>query len=81
MDQAYGRENGGFEPSNAAIPSQAGMPPMSPMNPNGRTGQQASQQLQIGNGNGVSAGQVEHGDFAEERRGGNKFLNFFLCRC
>lgn len=82
MDQAYGRNDATYDPSNVAVPSQAGLPPISPIGATNRGGPQASQQMQIGNGNGMSAGQAgENGEFAEERRGGNKFLNFFMCRC
>ncbi len=87
MDPAYGgRPPNGEYDSSMAVPSQAGMPPMTPMSANGgRAGAgadgQRSQQMQVGNGTGGAAGQGANGDFQEERRGGNKFLNMLMCRC
>ncbi len=59
-----------YDPSNMAIQSQAGMAPISPMNVNSRGGNTAGNSQQV----------LGEGDYPEERKGGNAFINFITCR-
>jgi casein kinase 1 len=66
MDQSY-------DPSTAPVISQNGLQPISPMNVNSRGGGTAANSQQNQGGAG-------EGDYADQRKGGNKFVNFLLCR-
>lgn len=63
-------DRGVYDPSNVAVPSQAGLQPISPMNVNGRAGNTAANSHQLG-----------EGDYHDERKGGNGFLRFLTCGC
>ncbi|GHJ85385.1 hypothetical protein NliqN6_1787 [Naganishia liquefaciens] len=90
LDPPYQRTND-YDPSGVTVPSQAGVPPMH----NGRShvatpisdqpqnrSSNPQQQMHVGNSE-YQQRQIdgEGGEYAEHRRGGNKFLNFLLCRC
>jgi casein kinase 1 len=59
-----------YDESNAAIPSQAGLQPIAPMNVNGRPGNTAANSQQLG-----------EGDYHGDHKGGNAFLRFISCGC
>ncbi|KAI5450711.1 Palmitoylated plasma membrane-bound casein kinase [Naganishia albida] len=90
-DQPYSRQNGEYDPSGVTLQSGAIMPPTN----NGRSGLQTpisdqpqsrsanpQQQMHVGNSE-YQQRQLEgdNGEYAEPRRGGNKLLNFLMCRC
>lgn len=60
-----------YDESNAAIPSQAGMPPIAPMTVNGRGGNTAANSQQPERGG--------EGDYAPQKKGG--FLSMLMCGC
>lgn len=90
-DQSYSRPNGDYDPSGVTLQSAAHLPPMN----NGRSGLQTpisdqaqsrsanpQQQMHVGNSEYQQRQLDGDGaDYTEQRRGGNKFLNFLLCRC
>lgn len=91
LDPPYQRQNGEYDPSGITLPSQAGVPAMH----NGRSNvatpisdqpqnrsSNPQQQMHVGNSE-YQQRQIDGdgGEYAEHRRGGNKFLNFLLCRC
>lgn len=91
LDPPYQRQNGEYDPSGVTLPSQAGVPAMH----NGRSNvatpisdqpqirsSNPQQQMHVGNSE-YQQRQIDGdgGEYAEHRRGGNKFLNFLLCRC
>lgn len=90
MEPPYGRHNNEYDPSAQAVPSQAGINPISPVSPNQRTGTPtmpmdsrgpSQQPMQFSNSTpqqqtiGVANG---NGEFEEPRR--NKFLDILCCR-
>jgi len=89
MDPVYPRHNNDYDPSAQAVPSQAGINPISPINGTQRTGtptmpmdsRTGQQPMQYSNSNGgqqaigVANG---NGEFEEPRR--NKFLDILCCR-
>lgn len=90
MEPVYPRHNNEYDPSAQAVPSQAGINPISPVNGTQRTGtptmpmdSRMSQQqpMQFSNPNGgqqaIGVGNG-NGEFEEPRR--NKFLDILCCR-
>jgi hypothetical protein len=90
MEPVYPRHNNEYDPSAQAVPSQAGINPISPVNGTQRTGtptmpmdSRMSQQqpMQFSNSNGgqqaIGVGNG-NGEFEEPRR--NKFLDILCCR-
>ncbi|OCF34667.1 CK1/CK1/CK1-G protein kinase [Kwoniella heveanensis CBS 569] len=59
-----------YDASNVAVPSQAGLQAISPMNVNGRPGNTAANSQQVG-----------EGDYRQENKGGNGFIKFLTCGC
>lgn len=86
MDPAYPRHNNEYDPSAQAVPSQAGINPISPINGTQRTGtptmpmdnRAAQQPMQYSNSNGAQQAIASNGEFEEPRR--NKFLDILCCR-
>lgn len=62
-------ERDGYDASNVAVPSQAGMQPIAPMTVNGRGGNTAANSQQLGEG--------DYG--ANGKKGGNGFLRAISC--
>ncbi|KAK8861465.1 hypothetical protein IAR55_002285 [Kwoniella newhampshirensis] len=62
--------NNSYDQSNVAVPSQAGLQPITPMNVNGRPGNTAANSQQVG-----------ETDYRQETKGGNGLVKFLTCGC